>query len=63
MKKIFALAVLAAFVTPTLAAFADGGAKFVGNITTNGQIREDMGTYWNQITPENGCKWGSSHAL
>ena len=63
MKKIFALAVLAAFVTPTLAAFADGGAKFVGNITTNGQIREDMGTYWNQITPENGCKWGSIHSL
>ena len=47
----------------TFAAFADGGAKFVGNITTGGQIRDDMGTYWNQITAENGCKWGSIHSL
>ncbi len=45
------------------APLADGGAKFLGNITTNGQVRSDMGTYWNQITPENGCKWGSVHSL
>ena len=45
------------------AQLAKGGAKFLGNITTNGQIRSDMGTYWNQITPENGCKWGSIHSL
>ena len=32
---------------------ADGAAKFVGNITTNGQVRADFGTYWNQITAEN----------
>ncbi len=38
---------------------ADGAAKFVGNITTNGQVRSDFGTYWNQITAENECKWGS----
>ncbi len=38
---------------------ADGAAKFVGNITTNGQVRADFGTYWNQITAENECKWGS----
>ena len=38
---------------------ADGAAKFVGNITTRGQVRSDFGTYWNQITAENECKWAS----
>jgi endo-1,4-beta-xylanase len=33
--------------------------KFVGNITTNGAVRSDFKTYWNQITPENEGKWGS----
>jgi endo-1,4-beta-xylanase len=40
----------------------DGGtplAKFVGNITTRGQVRSDFVTFWNQITPENEGKWGS----
>jgi endo-1,4-beta-xylanase len=35
------------------------GKKFIGNITTNGQVRSDFATYWNQITPENEGKWGS----
>jgi endo-1,4-beta-xylanase len=35
------------------------GRKFVGNITTGGQVRSDFATYWNQITPENEGKWGS----
>ena len=63
MKKLlisilFLVAVLAtsASAGPGL---ADGAAKFVGNITTNGQVRSDFGTYWNQITAENECKWGS----
>lgn len=38
---------------------ADGAAKFVGNITTYGTVRNDFGTYWNQITAENECKWAS----
>ena len=66
MKKIslsLAVAAIAGFASVANAALADGGAKFVGNITTSGQIRDDMGTYWNQITPENGCKWGSIHSL
>ena len=66
MKKIslsLAIATIAGFASIANAALADGGAKFVGNITTSGQIRDDMGTYWNQITPENGCKWGSIHSL
>jgi GH35 family endo-1,4-beta-xylanase len=41
------------------APLANGSTKFLGNITTNGQIRSDFGTYWNQITAENECKWGS----
>ena len=66
MKKLslsLAVAAIASLATVANAALADGGAKFVGNITTSGQIRDDMGTYWNQITPENGCKWGSIHSL
>jgi endo-1,4-beta-xylanase len=33
--------------------------KFVGNITTGGQVRSDFINYWDQITPENEGKWGS----
>jgi endo-1,4-beta-xylanase len=33
--------------------------KFVGNITTRGQVRNDFAKYWNQITPENEGKWDS----
>ena len=56
--------VSAAFLSGAVSAFAgpgmaDGGAKFLGNITTNGQVRSDFGTYWNQITAENECKWAS----
>ena len=35
-------------------------AKFVGNIATSGAVRSDFDTYWNQITPENEGKWGTS---
>lgn len=65
MKKQILLSALCAFcaTAPSAAPLAEGGAKFLGNITTSGQIRSDMGTYWNQITPENGCKWGSIHSL
>lgn len=45
-----------AFAGPGL---ADGAAKFVGNITTNGQVRSDFTSLWNQITAENECKWAS----
>jgi endo-1,4-beta-xylanase len=38
---------------------ATSGTKFVGNITTRGQVRSDFATYWNQISPENEGKWGS----
>ena len=48
MKKAFlsSVALLASLTaTATAAPLAEGGAKFVGNITTSGQIRNDMGTY------------------
>jgi endo-1,4-beta-xylanase len=32
--------------------------KFVGNIDTRGQVRSDLITYWNQLSPENAGKWG-----
>ena len=57
IKKIALVMVAASSLS--LAALADGAAKFVGNITTNGQVRSDFGTYWNQITAENECKWAS----
>ncbi|WP_437764472.1 endo-1,4-beta-xylanase [Sorangium sp. So ce281] len=33
--------------------------KFVGNITTNGQVRDGFIQHWNQIAPENEGKWPS----
>ena len=50
------VAISAAFGGPGL---ADGAAKFVGNITTQGQVRSDFTSLWNQITAENECKWAS----
>lgn len=38
---------------------ASGANKFLGNITTMGQVRSDFLTYWNQITGENESKWSS----
>jgi endo-1,4-beta-xylanase len=41
---------------------SDGGVpltRFVGNITTRGQVRSDFVDFWDQITPENEGKWGS----
>ncbi|XYH92756.1 endo-1,4-beta-xylanase [Sorangium sp. So ce1128] len=48
----------------SISSSASGGGdpepvKFVGNITTSGQIEANFLKYWNQITPENESKWGS----
>ena len=48
--------VVSSFAGPGM---ADGGAKFLRKITTRGQVQSDFGTYWNQITAENECKWAS----
>jgi endo-1,4-beta-xylanase len=44
---------------PSRAQIAAGANKYLGNITTRGQVRTDYLTYWNQITPENESKWSS----
>ena len=40
------------------AQLAAGKEKFLGNISS-GYTYSDFMKYWNQITPENGGKWGS----
>ena len=58
--KKFIIITLAAFaVNASAVGLAENATKFVGNITTNGQVRSDFGQYWNQITAENECKWAS----
>lgn len=47
------------FTVTSQAQIAKGANKYVGNITTNGSVRADFLTYWNEIVPENECKWGS----
>jgi GH35 family endo-1,4-beta-xylanase len=49
----------ALLATAANAQIAKGATKYLGNITTNGAVRSDFVTYWNQITAENECKWGS----
>jgi len=53
------LGLLAIATVATHAQMAVGSPKFLGNITTNGAVRSDYLQYWNQITGENECKWGS----
>jgi endo-1,4-beta-xylanase len=60
--KSLSLLLLSGAILPgasSAAPLASGASKFLGNITTNGTVRSDFGTYWNQITAENECKWGS----
>ena len=59
VAKAATIALAASTVSFAGPGLADGAAKFVGNITTRGQVRSDFGTYWNQITAENECKWQS----
>ena len=57
--KVAAFALAASSFSFAGPGLADGAAKFVGNITTNGQVRSDFTSLWNQITAENECKWAS----
>jgi endo-1,4-beta-xylanase len=52
-------AVLLLFQFPALGQAAKDANKFLGNITTWGQVRTDFIEYWNQITGENESKWSS----
>ncbi len=57
--KRVALASLGAAVFAEAQPPAAGATKFLGNITSRGQVRDDFGKYWNQITAENEHKWSS----
>ena len=65
LHRVLIVSVLfcASFVTnPVNAQLSQNPDKFLGNITTWGQIdygAEKYYTLWNQITPENESKWGS----
>jgi GH35 family endo-1,4-beta-xylanase len=50
--------VLLCVVAATQAQMAAGAKKFLGNITST-TVQSNFGEYWNQVTAENGCKWGS----
>jgi GH35 family endo-1,4-beta-xylanase len=39
-----------------------GKGKYLGNIIQY-SVREDFNTYWNGVTSENGCKWGSIESV
>jgi GH35 family endo-1,4-beta-xylanase len=47
--------------TPGGPPLATGKAKFLGSAYSNAQ-KTDFGKYWNQVTPENGGKWGTVEA-
>ena len=44
--------------TPTGPPIATGNSKFLGSAYSNSQ-KLNFGKYWNQVTPENGGKWGT----
>ena len=56
--KVLAFTFAASTFSFASVGMADGATKFLGNTTTFGEIPDDFGTYWNQITPENECVWG-----
>lgn len=56
---ILSAAVLLSPLFPVFAQPAKDANKFLGNITTWGQIRSDFLQYWNQLTGENESKWSS----
>lgn len=58
MHKLWYVATLVVAVVGH-AQMAVGSPKFLGNITTAGNVRADYLQFWNQITAENECKWGS----
>nr|BAF57477.1 putative glycosyl hydrolase family10 [uncultured symbiotic protist of Cryptocercus punctulatus] len=49
---------LATLLALSLSALATGQSKWLGNIIAS-SVPSNFGTYWNQVTPENGGKWGS----
>ncbi|MBO4827703.1 MAG: endo-1,4-beta-xylanase [Prevotella sp.] len=60
MRKLLQTLFLAAVATAANAQLSTNPDKFLGNITTSGQVdygKEKFYELWNQITPENESKW------
>src|SRR5512133_126576 len=59
--KLFAVAALAVWFNPCIKSqpLADGQSKFLGCAYSSTQSA-NFTKYWNQVTPENGGKWGSA---
>ncbi|HEV7606849.1 MAG TPA: endo-1,4-beta-xylanase [Steroidobacteraceae bacterium] len=58
LSIVLGLGAATLLATPAFAQMAAGKAKFVGNVTGS-SVPSNFNTYWNQVTPENGTKWGS----
>jgi endo-1,4-beta-xylanase len=50
----------AAYTRPAGSPLAAGLPKYLGSAHTAGQASLNFAAYWNQVTPENGGKWGSA---
>ena len=57
IKKSFLLSAVCLCTAQANAQLSSNPDKFLGNITTNGQVRSDFASLWNQITNENESKW------
>jgi len=49
-----------AYTRPAGSPLAAGQPKYLGSAHTAGQASLNFAAYWNQVTPENGGKWGSA---
>lgn len=56
-NKFFLVYILVAANTAVYGQIAAGKCKFLGNVI-NTHVPPTFNTYWNQVTPENGGKWG-----
>lgn len=59
MRRVLSFLILIGLSANSYAQLSKNPNKFLGNITTSNQIRNDFLQYWNQLTPENETKWGS----
>lgn len=55
---LLSLLLLVLQVTAQVEPIANGKKKFLGNVYSSAQL-PGFTSYWNQVTPENGGKWGS----
>jgi endo-1,4-beta-xylanase len=50
----------AAYTRPAGSPLAAGTGKYLGSAHSAGQASLNFAAYWNQVTPENGGKWGAA---